>query len=165
MRCCRNSSFADNRKNRQRLPKRPLPVRLSSVFLPPCLYTDFAPVLKHHPDIFPAVYRYGICQAVPVIFAEFRKRALRFLHQSGNNCHLCGLKRRSLIQPFRNFAVIFQYLFFFSKSVYDIVKTLENRYPIFKAGEAAGTSMCRVLSMKSTVRPFHGPWGAYAPQG
>ena len=46
-----------------------------------------------------------------------------------------------------------------------IVKTLENRYPIFKAGEAAGTSMCRVLSMKSTVRPFHGPWGAYAPQG
>ena len=47
----------------------------------------------------------------------------------------------------------------------DIVKTLENRYPIFKAGEAAGTSMCRVLSMKSTVRPFHGPWGAYAPQG
>ena len=49
--------------------------------------------------------------------------------------------------------------------VTDIVKTLENRYPIFKAGEAAGTSMCRVLSMKSTVRPFHGPWGAYAPQG
>ena len=48
---------------------------------------------------------------------------------------------------------------------YNIVKTLENRYPIFKAGEAAGTSMCRVLSMKSTVRPFHGPWGAYAPQG
>ena len=47
----------------------------------------------------------------------------------------------------------------------NIVKTLENRYPIFKAGEAAGTSMCRVLSMKSTVRPFHGPWGAYAPQG
>ena len=53
----------------------------------------------------------------------------------------------------------------FTASGDDIVKTLENRYPIFKAGEAAGTSMCRVLSMKSTVRPFHGPWGAYAPQG
>ena len=54
---------------------------------------------------------------------------------------------------------------FSARLVFDIVKTLENRYPIFKAGEAAGTSMCRVLSMKSTVRPFHGPWGRIGAQG